>query len=119
MDVRPAEAGMTIDKDMILVLKIHELLVQEYGAHPVTLKYVLDSQRANGMDGHYEAEYDFRNGKTLKFMCKLVRRDMIFRVMAGMNQLNYALDLNKMVDDDLIPVSMLDIRELVDQWMKV
>ena len=118
MDVRYPEAGMPINKDMVLVMKIHELLVGEFGARPISLKYVIDSQRTSGFDGHYEAEYELKSGQTLKFMCKLVKTDMIFRVIMGMNQLSYALDLNKLVDDNLMPVSILDIRELLDKWMK-
>ncbi len=119
MEAGVEEAGMPIDKDMVLVMKIHETLVGELGARPITLKYVVDSQRMNGGNGHYEAEYEFKSGPNLKFMCKLVRRDMIFRVMLGPRQLNYAIDLNKLIDDDLMPRSYLDIRELVDQWMKI
>jgi hypothetical protein len=119
MEVGAEVAGMPIDKDMVLVIKIHETLVGELGARPITLKYVVDSQRANGVGGHYEAEYEFKSGPNLKFMCKLVRRDLIFRVMLGPRQLNYAIDLNKLIDDNLMPISYLDIRELVEQWLKI
>lgn len=109
---------MPIGKDMILVTKIHELLVSEFEARPIKLKFVVDSQRTHGVDGHYEAEYELKSGTTLKFMGKLVRRDMIFRVMLGMGQMNYTVDLNKLISDDLAPISIFEIRELLDQWMK-
>ncbi len=118
METRSPEAGMPIDKDMVLVMKIHELLVGEFGARPILLKFLVDSQRTNGIDGHYEAEYELKSGASLKFMCKLVKKDMIFRVKLGMSQLNYAIDLHKFINDDLMPISILDIRELLDQWMR-
>jgi hypothetical protein len=118
MEPRSPEAGMPIDKDMILVTKIHELLVGEFGARPIMLKFLVDSQRTNNVDGHYEAEYELKSGTSLKFMCKLVKKDMIFRVTMGMSQLNYAVDLDKFINDDLVPISIFDIKELLDQWMK-
>jgi hypothetical protein len=118
MDVRSPEAGLPIDKDMALVMKIHDVLVSEFGAHPIMLKFLIDSQRLDGVDGHYEAEYELKSGGSLKFTCKQVRKDMIFRVSLGKGQLNYSVELGKYINDDLMAVSIFDIRELVDQWLK-
>jgi hypothetical protein len=118
MDVAPPEVGFPIDKDMILVLKVHELLVGEFGAHPVMLKFLIDSQSVGRLDGHYEAEYELRSGKSLRFMCKQARRDMIFRVSLGKGELSYTVDLDRHISDDLMPRSIFDIRALIDQWLK-
>jgi len=109
---------MLIDKDMVLVMKIHEVLVGEMGAKPIALKFLIDSQKATGVDGHYEAEYELKEGNTLRFMCKQVKKDMIFRVSMGKGQMSYAVELDKYVSDDLIARSIFDIKELVDQWIR-
>jgi hypothetical protein len=109
---------MPLDKDMVLVMKIHELLVGEFEARPIKLKFLVDSQRTSGVDGHYEAEYELKSGTTLKFMCKLVKKDMIFRVTVGMTQKSYALDMDKLINDDLVPISIFEIKDLLDQWIR-
>jgi hypothetical protein len=118
MDVRSPEAGLPIDKDMVLVLKIHEVLIGEMGAKHVALKFLIDSQRAFGVDGHYEAEYELKDGGSLTFMCKQVKKDMIFRVSMGKGQMSYAVDLDKYVSDDLMVKSIFDVKELLETWMK-
>jgi hypothetical protein len=118
MEVRSPEAGMTIDKDMVLVMKIHEVLVGEMGAKPLALKFLIDSQRVFGVDGHYEAEYMLKEGGSLIFMCKQIKKDMIFRVSMGRGQMNYAVEMDKFVGDDLMIKSIFDIKELIEQWMR-
>lgn len=109
---------MLIDKDMVLVLKIHEVLVGELGAKPIALKFLIDSQSAVGVDGHYEAEYELKEGGPLKFMCKHVKKDMIFRVSLGRGQMSYAVELDKYVGEDLMARSVFDIKELLDEWIR-
>ncbi len=118
MEVRSPEAGMTIDKDLVLVMKIHEVLVGEMGAKPLALKFLIDAQRVFGVDGHYEAEYELKEGGSLIYMCKQIKKDMIFRVSFGKGQMNYAVELDKFVGDDLIVKSIFDVKELVEQWMR-
>jgi len=65
MEVRAPEAGLQISRDTALVLIANQLLVTEHGARPITVKFLVDSQRVNGVDGHYEAEYELNNGTYL------------------------------------------------------
>lgn len=109
---------MIIYKDIVLVMKINEVLVGEFGAKPIMLKFLVDSQRVSGVDGHYEAEYELKNGRSLAYSCKQVKKDMIFRVSLGKGVMNYSVDLDRYVNDDLIARSIFDIKGLLDQWMR-
>ena len=81
-------------------------------------KFLIDAQGVSGIDGHYEAEYDLKSGGSLKFQCKQARKDMIFRVSLGKGATSYSVEIDKYVSDDLMPVSIFMIRELVDQWLR-
>ena len=96
---------------------MHRILVGNYRAKPIRLKFVIDSQRVSGVDGHYEAEYELSNGVVLKLFCKQVRDDMVFKVMRGRGQLNYSVKLAKYVNEDLLAVNIGDHEELVFHWL--
>lgn len=117
MEVRAPEAGLPIDRDMVLVMTIHGVLVAAHKAKHVMLRFVVDSQRMTGIDGHFEAEYEMPGGEMMKVFCKQMRDDMIFSVTRGRSQLNYSVKLTKFVNDDLLAVNMKDYEELVRHWL--
>jgi len=114
--VRAPEAGLPIDKDLAFVLAINQVLVAEFGARPVLVKFLLDSQRMNGVDGHYEAEYETRSGQALRLYMKHSGRSMAIRVGIGRAQFNYSVDIDRYVTDDLVPTDIVEFRELVSDW---
>ncbi len=118
MEVRAPEAGLPIDRGCAFVIVLNQVLVQKFGARPISIKFLIDSQRLNGVDGHYEAEYELRNGANLKVHCKQVKDDMMFRVSRGSNLLSYSVKLGKYVNDDLVPISMAECEDLVSHWLK-
>jgi hypothetical protein len=118
MEVRAPEAGLPIDRDMVLVITIHRILVTAHKAKPVMLRFVVDSQRMTGIDGHFEAEYELPGGEALKVFCKQMRDDMIFSVNRGKSQLNYNVKITKFVNDDLLSINNKDYEELVRHWLR-
>ncbi len=117
MEVRAPEAGLPIDRDMILMMTVHQVLVRERGARPIRLKFLVDSQRLNGIDGHYESEYELENGTVFRVWCKLSGDDVLFKIRRGPRQMNYTVALDRFVDDDLMPTSMDEYETLVEHWM--
>ena len=118
MDVRPPEAGLPIDRDMVLLMTIHKVLVANHKAKHVMLKFLVDAQRSTGIDGHFEAEYELADGESLKLFCKQMRDDMVFSVTRGKSQMTYSVKLTKYVNDDLLAVNMKDYEDLVQHWLK-
>ena len=117
MDATAPEAGLPIDRDLILVTTLHRILVGNHKAKPIRLKFVVDSQRVSGVDGHYEAEYELSNGIVLKLFCKQFRDDMMFKVTRGRGQLNYSVKLAKYVNEDLLAINIGDHEALVSHWL--
>ena len=96
---------------------MHRILVGNHKAKPTRLKFVVDSQRVSGVDGHYEAEYELSNGIVLKLFCKQFRDDMMFKVTRGRGQLNYSVKLAKYVNEDLLAINIGDHEALVSHWL--
>lgn len=117
MDVNAPEAGLPIERDMVLVMGLHQLLVRRHGARPIRLRFLLDSQRTGSIDGHFEMEYELVDGTSLRVHCKLSGRSMLFRVHRGAGQLNYSVDVEKYVDEDLVPLSIPDYEDMVRHWL--
>ena len=117
MEVKAPEAGLPIDKDLILVVAFHEALVRKHGAKPIALKFLLDSQRSDGVDGHYEAEYEMRGGRPLKLRYKRVKNEMVIKVDKGRGQMSYSINIDRCVDEDLVPIPTHECDELVAQWV--
>lgn len=117
MEVRAPEAGLPLDKDLILVIALHETLVRNHGAKPIAMKFLLDSQRSDGVDGHYETEYEIKGGRVLKLFFKRVRNDMIVKVDKGRGQMSYSINIDRCVDEDLMPTPTKEYDDLASQWV--
>ena len=118
MEVRAPQAGLPIDRDMIFVTTLHKVLVGNHSAKPILLKFLIDSQRVNGINGHFEAEYEFADGAVIRLYFKQVNEDMMFRVTKERGQLNYSVKLAKYVNEDLIALNTEDYEDLVTQLLK-
>jgi hypothetical protein len=118
MEVRAPQAGLPIDRDMVFVMTLHKVLVEGHSAKPILLKFLIDSQRVNGINGHFEAEYEFANGAVIRLYFKQANEDMMFRVTKERGQLNYSVKLAKYVNDDLIALNAGDYEALVTQLLK-
>lgn len=117
MEVKAPVAGLPIDKDLILVVAFHEALVRKHGAKPITLKFLLDSQRSDGVDGHYEAEYEMRDGRPLKLRYKRVKNEMVIKVDKGRGQMSYSINIDRCVDEDLVSIPTHECDDLVAHWV--
>ncbi len=118
MDVGAPEAGLPIGKDMIAVLGMHEVLVRKYEASPIKLKFVLDSQRRERVDGHFEMEYEFSSGSELSIRAKLNGNDMVFEIYKARGRFNFSIDIRKCVSDDLVPISKSEYEDMVAHWLR-
>jgi hypothetical protein len=117
MEFKATEAGLPIEKDLILVLAFHEELVKKHGAKPIALKFLVDSQRSDGVDGHYEAEYEMRGGRSLKLRFKLVKKEMVIKVDLGRGQMSYAINIDRCVNEDLVHTPNREFDDLVAHWV--
>ena len=117
MEVRAPQAGLPIDRDMIFVTTLHKVLVGNHSAKPILLKFLIDSQRVNGINGHFEAEYEFADGAVIRLYFKQANEDMMFRVTKERGQLNYSVKLAKYVNEDLIALNTEDYEDLVTQLL--
>ncbi len=117
MEVRSPEAGFTIDRNMILVTTLNQVLVRRHGARAISMKFLIDSSRMNGMDGHFEMEYELKDGALLRINCKEDGGEMIFRVHRNGTQLNYSVPVEVYVSDDFVPTSMSEYEDLVMHWL--
>lgn len=117
MEVRSPEAGFTIDCSMIFVTTLNEVLVRNHGARVISMKFLVDSQRLNGIDGHFEMEYELKDGALLRVNCKQDGEDMIFRVRRNGTQLNYCVRIGAFVSEDLVSTSLSEYEDLVMHWL--
>ena len=117
MDVGVAQAGLLIDRDMVMVIGLHQTLVRRHGARPVSLKFLLDSQRSGAVDGHYDMEYELVDGAPLRVRCKPQGRSMLFEVSRGEGRMNYSVNMDRFVDEDLVPISTADYEDMVRHWL--
>jgi len=117
MESRSPEAGMPIDRDMIFVTTLSQVLVKAHGARTISMKFLIDSHRTDRVDGHYEMEHELKDGTQLRVRCKEDDGEMIVRVFRNGTQLNYSVVISQYVSSDLVPVSMDDFEELIAHWL--
>lgn len=116
MEVRAPEAGLPIDKDLTFVMAVNQVLVAGFGARPVMIRFLVDSQRVDTVDGHFEAEYETRSGSSLRLHMKHSNGSMVIRVSLDKGQYNYSVEIDRYVTDDLVPVDLHEFEELVSDW---
>lgn len=117
MDVGSPEAGLPIDRDTVLVVTINQVLVRSHGARFVSAKFLLDSQRVSSVDGHFELEYELKDGALLRISCKKDDEEMTFKVFRNGTQLNYSVPVKRYVSCDLVAGPMGEYEELVTRWL--
>jgi hypothetical protein len=117
MEFKAPEAGLPIEKDLILVVAFHEELVKKHGAKPIALKFLLDSQRSDVVDRHIDAEYEMANGRSLKLRYKRIKNDMVIKVDKGRGQMSYAINIDRCVDEDLVHTPNQEFGDLVAHWV--
>ena len=117
MDVGCPEAGLLIDRDTVLVVAINRVLVKSHAARFISAKFLLDSQRANAIDGHFELEYELKDGTHLRVSCKMVDEEVAFRVFRNGTQLNYSVPVKQFVSCDLVAGPVEQYEELVTRWL--
>ena len=117
MDVGCPEAGLLIDRDTVFVMTINQVLVRSHSARFISAKFLLDSQRANRVDGHFELEYELKDGTLLRVSCKMIDEEMTFRVFRNGTQLNYSVPVKQFVSCDLVASSAEPYEELVTRWL--
>ena len=117
MEAGSPEAGLPIERDMVFVTALNRVLVEKHGAKVVLIRFLIDSQRTSGIDGHYEMEHELKDGAMLKVHCKQSEGDMFFKVFREGTQLNYSVPVSTYVSEDLVPISPGDYEELVDHWL--
>ena len=117
MDVGCPEAGLIIDRDAVFVMTINRVLVREHAARFISAKFLLDSQRPNRVDGHFELEYELKDGTLLRVNCKLIDEEMTFRVFRNGTQLNYSVPVKEFVSCDLVAGAVESYEELVTRWL--
>ena len=117
MEAGSPEAGLVIEEDTILVTNLNRVLVEKHGAKAILIKFLIDSQKLNGIDGHYEMEHELKDGAMLRVHCKRAGDDMVFKVFREGTQLNYSVPIERFVSEDLVPISQNEYEDLVSHWL--
>ncbi|UCE92329.1 MAG: hypothetical protein JSV90_04120 [Methanobacteriota archaeon] len=117
MESGSPEAGLPIDRDMILVITLSLVLVKVHGARTISIKFLIDSHRLDKVDGHYEMQHELKDGTQLRIRCKEYDGNMMIKVLRNGTQLSYSVPVDEYVSGDLVPVSMDDFEELVAHWL--
>ncbi|MDH3365721.1 MAG: hypothetical protein OEM29_06960 [Thermoplasmata archaeon] len=117
MDVGCPEAGLQIDRDTVIIVTINQSLVRSHGARFVSAKFLVDSQRVSTVDGHFELEYELKDGALLRIHCKKVDEEMTFKVFRNGTQLNYSVPIKRYVSCDLVAGPTEEYEELVTRWL--
>jgi hypothetical protein len=117
MDIGCPEAGLPIDRDTVIIVTVNQVLVRSHGARFVSAKFLVDSQRVSVVDGHFELEYELKDGTLLRVHCKKVDEDMTFKVFRNGTQLNYSVPVKRYVSCDLVAGPMKEYEELVTRWL--
>ena len=113
------EEGVLIplDKEMVFVVKMHEILVINFEVIPESMSLRTDPD--GGSDEiEFVLEYDLGYGESLSIVCRREGGNMMITLFSNDREVNYTVPLDMYVDDDLMPVPDEDYTKLVQGWFE-
>ena len=111
------EGIVQLDKEVIFIAKMHEILVKNFEVSPVSISLREDPDI--GLDGlDFLLEYDLGFGDSLSLECRREGGDMLVTLVSSEREISHAVPLDSYVDDDFMPVGDDEFNDLVQSWFE-
>jgi len=106
-----------LDKEIIFVSKLHEILVGNFDLQPISILLRKDPDLGYEA-GEFVMHYDLGFGEELLIRCKREGGNMLISLDSGGREMHYAIPLDLYVDDDFLPVVDEEFEQLVGEWFE-
>jgi hypothetical protein len=111
------EETVSLDKEIVFVVKLHETLVSGFDISPVSICLRRDPDFSFS-EGEFLMEYDLGYGDTLKVTCRREGGNMLISLSSSGKETNYSVPLDMFIDDDFMPVVDEGFTKLVQDWFE-
>jgi hypothetical protein len=111
------EDAISLDKEIVFVVKLHETLVSGFDISPVSIGMRKDPDFGFS-EGEFLMEYDLGYGDTLMVTCRREGGDMLISLSSSGKETNYSVPLDMFIDDDFMPVVDEEFTKLVQDWFE-
>jgi hypothetical protein len=111
------EQIISLDKEIVFVVKLHETLVSGFDISPVSISMRKDPDFGFS-EGEFLMEYDLGYGDTLIVTCIREGGNMLISLSSSGKETNYSVPLDMFIDDDFMPVVDEEFTKLVQDWFE-
>lgn len=111
------EDAVSLDKEIIFIVKLHETLVRGFDISPVSICLRKDPD-FGFLEGEFVMEYDLGYGDSLNVVCKREGGNMLISLSSSGKETDYSVPLDLFVDDDFMPVVDEEFMKLVQDWFE-
>jgi len=111
------EDTISLDKEIVFVVKLHETLVSGFDISPVSISMRKDPDFGFS-EGEFLTEYDLGYGDTLMVTCRREGGNMLISLSSSGKETNYSVPLDMFIDDDFMPVVDEEFTKLVQVWFE-
>jgi len=111
------ENGISLEKEIIFVAKLHETLVNNFDLEPVSINLRKDPDFGY-QAGDFILKYDLGFGDELIVTCRREGGNMLITLDSGGRQMHYSIPLDLYVDDDFMPVVDEEFEKLISDWFE-
>jgi len=111
------EAAVALDKELIFIVKMHEVLVSNFEVSPVSISIREDPDLGlRGAD--FILDYDLGYGESMSIVCRREGGDMLITLFSNDKEISHTIPLDSYVDDDFMPVVDEEFAKLVQNWFE-
>jgi len=111
------DSVINLDKEIVFIVKIHEILVKNFEVSPVSIGLREDPDI--GLEGaDFILDYDLGFGDSLSLMCRREGGNMLITLVSSDREINHSVPLDAYVDDDFMPVADEEFVNLVQNWFE-
>jgi hypothetical protein len=111
------EGRVSLDKEIVFIVKLHETLVSGFDVSPVSISMRRDPDFGFS-GGDFLLEYDLGYGDTLIVACKREGGNMLISLSSSGKEFDSSVPLDQYVDDDFMPVVDEEFTRLVQDWFE-
>ena len=108
---------VSLDKEIVFVVKLHETLVSGFDISPVSISMRKDPDFGFS-EGEFLMEYDLGYGDTLMATCRREGGNMLISLSSSGKETNYSVPLDLFIDEDFMPVVDEEFTKLVQDWFE-
>jgi hypothetical protein len=105
------------DKELVFIVKMHEILVTTFEVSPVAINLREDPDiGVSGAD--FILDYDLGFGEELSIVCRREGGNMTVTLFSNDREIDHTVPLDEYVDDDFMPVADEEFTKLVHSWFE-